>query len=43
MRTRTAHAPHFTPITAVLAVIWFVLGEADDNLFGFLLMALSVD
>jgi len=30
MRTRTAHAPHFTPITAVLAVIWFVLGEADD-------------
>ena len=30
MRTRTAHAPHFTPITAVLAVVWFVLGEAED-------------
>jgi uncharacterized protein (DUF58 family) len=30
MRSRTAHAPHFTPITAVLTVIWFVLGEAED-------------
>jgi uncharacterized protein (DUF58 family) len=30
MRTRTTHGPHFTPVTAVLAVIWFVLGEADD-------------
>jgi len=30
MRTRTVHAPHFTPITAVLAVTWFVLAEADD-------------
>src|SRR4051812_3393554 len=31
MRTRTAHAPHFTPVSAVLAVTWFVLAEADDQ------------
>src|SRR5688572_20500548 len=30
MRRRTAHAPHFTAVTAVLVVVWFVLGEADD-------------
>ena len=30
MRIRTAHAPHFTFVTAVLIAVWFVLGEADD-------------
>jgi uncharacterized protein (DUF58 family) len=30
MGTRTAHSPHFTPITAVVVAIWFVLGQAED-------------
>jgi uncharacterized protein (DUF58 family) len=31
MRTRTAHSPHFTAITAVLFAIWFVVGEAHSR------------